>query len=263
MSDRARIGQGREAEILEAGDGRVLRLLWDPEAEPRRNREEAALRAASGAGAPVPEVHERATEDGRPGLVMERLDGPDLLTRIGKRPWSLPSAGRLLGRLHARLHEVPAPEQLPDVKETIGDLLERRGDLVPDDLVAEARTLLEELPDGDRVCHGDYHPANILMTDDGPRVIDWATASRGDPMADVCRTLLIFELAPVPEGAPGLVRRLDRLGRSVMMRSYLRAYGSPDRGVIDRWRILLMIARLAEDVEEERPVLLKKLRERD
>ncbi|HEX8068090.1 MAG TPA: aminoglycoside phosphotransferase family protein [Thermoleophilaceae bacterium] len=256
MSAAARIGQGREAEILEAGEGRALRLLWDPEGEPWLDREEAALRAASAAGAPVPAVYERTTVDGRPGLVMERLDGPDLLTRIGRRPWTLVAAGRVLGRLHASLHRVPAPAELPDLKDVVRLLLERGADRVPSGLSAEAHERLAELPDGDRICHGDYHPANVLLGAAGPRVIDWASASRGDPSADVCRTCLIVELGVLPAQAPALVRRLDRVGRSLLLRSYLRAYGRLDRDRVDRWRRVLTIARLAEDVEAERPALL-------
>ena len=259
MSGRVRIGQGREAEVLEAGDGRVLRLLWNARHEPWLDREEAALRAVRAAGAPVPAVYERRTEDGRPGLVMERADGSDLLTRIGTRPWTVLAAGRLLGRVHARLHEVPAPRELPDVKDMIREVLELRADLVPHHLSAEAHELLAGLPDGDRVCHGDYHPGNVLLTATGPRVIDWSSASRGDPMADVCRTQLIVELGEVPEHAPALLRRLDRVGRSLLLRSYLRAYARPDGELIDRWRRVLMIARLAEDVDAQRPMLLKLL----
>jgi aminoglycoside phosphotransferase (APT) family kinase protein len=259
MTGRVRIGEGREAEILEAGEGRVLRLLWSPDGGPWLDREELALRAAGAAGAPVPAVYERTTEDGRPGLVMERLDGPDLLTRIGTRPWTVVAAGRTLGRVHARLHEAPAPQELPDLKDNVRLLLDGGAERVPDGLLAEAHDLLAELPDGDRICHGDYHPANVLLTAAGPRVIDWPAASRGDPMADVSRTRLLVELAELPAHAPALVRRLDRVGRSLLLGSYLRAYGRPDPEMIGRWTRVLTIARLAEDIEGERAALLRRL----
>jgi aminoglycoside phosphotransferase (APT) family kinase protein len=254
-----RVGAGREAEILEWGEGRVLRLLWSAEREPALDREESALRAASGVGAPVPEVYERVTVDGRPGLVMERLDGPDLLTRLGSRPWTLHSAGRLLGRLHAALHDVRAPATMPSLKDNVRDLLDRRAERVPEELAAEAVAQLAELPDGDRLCHGDFHPGNVLLTSSGARVIDWPGASRGDPMADLCRTRLIIRLGAVPPQAPALVRRLDRAGRTWLLRTYLRSYGRADQVAVDRWERLMTIARLAEGIDSERVVLLRLL----
>jgi Ser/Thr protein kinase RdoA (MazF antagonist) len=47
---------------------------------------------------------------------------------------------------------------------------------------------LESLPDGDRICHGDFHAGNIMMTDGGPIVIDCVVAHRGNPRADVAQT---------------------------------------------------------------------------
>jgi hypothetical protein len=54
VQEPVRIGQGREAEILDWSDGRVLRLLWSADREPWLERESAALQAANAAGAPVP-----------------------------------------------------------------------------------------------------------------------------------------------------------------------------------------------------------------
>jgi hypothetical protein len=82
-------------------------------------REACALEAASRAGAPVPAVFERVTVDGRPGMVMERLDGESLLAWLGRRPWRVLAAGSLLGREHAALHRVTAPAALPALREEL------------------------------------------------------------------------------------------------------------------------------------------------
>ncbi|HEX2234219.1 MAG TPA: aminoglycoside phosphotransferase family protein [Thermoleophilaceae bacterium] len=241
----------------------MLRLLWSADREPWLDREEIALRAASAAGAPVPAVYDRVTFDGRPGLVMERADGPDLLTRLGSRPWTIRSAGRTLGRLHARLHAVQAPSELPSLKDNVRALLDRGSGHVPAELEAEAREALARLPDGDRLCHGDFHPGNVLLTPAGPRVIDWTGGSRGDPLADVCRSRLIVRLAAIPEEAPALVRRLERAGRSWLLGAYLRAYGSVDPPALGRWERVALIARLAEGIDEERTALLDALGRRE
>jgi hypothetical protein len=64
----------------------VLRLLRALGPIARLAFEVAALEAARSAGVPVPQIYEEVVVDGRPGLVMEHLQGPDLLTTIGQKP---------------------------------------------------------------------------------------------------------------------------------------------------------------------------------
>ncbi len=57
------------------------------------------------------------------------------------------------------------------------------------------------LPDGDQVCHGDFHPDNIMLTPAGPRVIDWNNATSGNPLADIAWTSLILRMGEAPPGS--------------------------------------------------------------
>ena len=43
-----------------------------------------------------------------------------------------------------------------------------------------------------RLCHGDFHLLNLIMSDDKVTIIDWVDASAGDIRADVCRTYLLY-----------------------------------------------------------------------
>lgn len=160
-----RIGGGREAEVFAWGDGRVLRLAHDASRAAAVEREALALEAAHRAGASVPAVYERLTVDGRPGVVMDRVDGDDLLAWLGRRPWTVWSTGKTLGRQHVALHRVVAPEGLPPLPEELRRRLS--SELVPADVRRLALDRLEQLPDGERLCHGDFHPANVLRTGKG------------------------------------------------------------------------------------------------
>ena len=113
------LGAGREAEIFAWGDGRVLRLAREPSADAMIEREVTALAAAQRAGAHVPRVYERVTVDGRPGVVLERVDGIDLLGSLAGRPWTVRAVGRILGVEHAGLHRVEAPAGLPDLHDEL------------------------------------------------------------------------------------------------------------------------------------------------
>jgi aminoglycoside phosphotransferase (APT) family kinase protein len=251
-----RIGEGREAEVYALDDRRVLRLARTAALSARLDEEHAALAAAHEAGAPVPEAFDRVEVEGRPGLVVERLGARNLLLEIGQRPWRVLAVGRSLASLHARIHQVTAPVALPSVHDRIRGRLE--SPLVPDDVRGRALELLAALPEGNRLCHGDFHPANVLIGPDGePRVIDWTGASRGEPAADVARSRLIVLHGAVGPDATPAVRALARVGRRILWQGYRAGYPVARDPEVDRWFAVMAAARLAEDISEERPTILK------
>jgi len=253
-----KIAEGREAEMFAWEEGTILRLLRDPQAQSRAQWEAAAMKAASDRGVRVPAVHSLTTVLGRPGLVMERVEGPDLLTLVGRRPWMVLWVGRVTGEMHARLHDTKASRRMPALKDTLRQRIQSSG-RVPEDLARFALDTLDGLPYGDSLCHGDFHPGNIMMAGETPVVIDWTNATRGDPDADVARSLVLLRLAEPPPGTSVALRLLTRVGRALLTSAYLRAYRRVrplDMGLVDRWEVVQAAARLAFEhiPAEERPL---------
>ena len=57
----------------------------------------------------------------------------------------------------------------------------------------DLHTRLEGMPKHNKVCHGDFNPSNIIVTEDGtPYIIDWSHATQGNASADAARTYLLF-----------------------------------------------------------------------
>jgi aminoglycoside phosphotransferase (APT) family kinase protein len=260
-SDLELLGAGREAEIFAWDHGRVLRLARDASREEMIEREVIALTAAHDAGANVPGVRERVTVDGRPGVILDRVEGVDLLDSLASRPWTVRSVGRTLGVEHAALHRVEAPAGLPDLHD---ELRHRLGSsLVPEDVRTRALERLAALPAGNRLLHGDFHPANLLRTPDGYVVIDWTNGTSGDPAADVARTILLTGGGKLAEGTPVVVRVLAPVARRVLLAGYLSAYAREallDRDLVGRWLPVWAAARLSEDIAAERELLLARAR---
>jgi Ser/Thr protein kinase RdoA (MazF antagonist) len=97
--------------------------------------------------------------------------------------------------------------------------------------------ILAALPDGDTLCHGDFHPNNIICGDVGYYIIDWVDVSNGCPAADVCRAYLLFSLY-WPEAAE----------------LYLNAYCSKSklrREEVLKWLPVVAAARLSENFAAE------------
>jgi aminoglycoside phosphotransferase (APT) family kinase protein len=94
------IAAGRASEIVDLGDGRVLRRF---KGRGRPAREAAIMRHAHAHGFPVPQLLEVLDD----ALVLEHVDGPTMLSALRRRPWQAARSARMLAQLHARLHEIP------------------------------------------------------------------------------------------------------------------------------------------------------------
>lgn len=263
VGDLQKIAEGREAEIFAWEGGRVLRLLREGRSGVALEREAAAMRAvAAGTNARVPEVFDLVEYGGRAGMVMERVEGVDQITLLGKKPWLVYAAGRTLGRVHAELHRAVAPAEMEPLKDRLTRIFERPE--VPAESRERLMRELSRLPAGDRLCHGDFHPGNILMTAEGPVVIDWPNVTAGDPAADFARTDLMLMMGEPPPGTPTLVKYLQGFGRKVIRAAYRRAYlrARPTaRDVERRWSTVRVADRLiADGIESERERLMKMLR---
>jgi aminoglycoside phosphotransferase (APT) family kinase protein len=155
-------------------------------------REAQVMEYARSQGFPVPAVEE-VSDDGL-DMVIERIDGPDMVAIMGKRPWTIRRQGRVLADLHLRLHQLPAPEWLRDAP--VGR--------------------------GDRLVHMDLHPLNVMIGPRGPVVIDWANACRGDPAVDVALAWVLMAAGEVPSGR--FIGMILGRARSALVQSFLHSF---------------------------------------
>lgn len=250
-----KLSEGREAEIFEAESGSVLKLFRSGSVE-SCEREWLALTTLPIGIAPSP--IERRSASGRAGILMERIDGTDLLALIGTGPWRLPALGTLMGRTHAQVHQAGAAPRLPRLHVRMRERINSSAHVPAEHRVA-AIAALDGLPDGDRVCHGDFHPGNLLHVPGGARVLDWPNATAGDPDADVAATLVILQLGEPTETNPWAVRKLHRLGRGLLRARYLAGYiqgRELDLTRVERWMLPVAVDRLSHGIPPERDRLL-------
>ena len=248
------IGAGREAEVYAWGDGAVVKL-YRPGFVGHR-AESVALAKLDGHSV-APRLIDLVECDGRPGLVLERLGGSDMLALLQRQPWRVLALARALAKVHLTVHGVHAPVDLPDLRRVLAVRIDDAA--LPPRLRDIALRVLDGLPSGDRLCHGDFHPGNVLVTPDQVSVIDWAGAARGVPEADHARTLLLLRWADPLPGTPLVSRALMAAGRSVFAHGYARAYtGGSHRPLqlVDSWLTVHVAARLSEGIEVERPTLI-------
>jgi aminoglycoside phosphotransferase (APT) family kinase protein len=245
------VGRGYCSDVYAWGEGHVLKLFHGPLGRARAEREYRATRAVHAAGLPAPAAYELIEIQGRWGVVLERINGPSLFESVQARPWTLFIAVRRLAELHAQVHACVAPAELPAQRDWLANAIDAAPGLSEADRTA-ARRQLADLPDGSTLCHGDFHPANVLLTVRGPVVIDWDTATRGHPLGDVAATCWLLRHAELPDWSPGYMHLMLRCLRPTLLRGYLRHYlrlrpGS--RREIEAWRLPLEVRGAALEPE--------------
>jgi aminoglycoside phosphotransferase (APT) family kinase protein len=145
---------------------------------------------------------------------------------------------RLLGKTHARLHGLDVHafrrslgNQESALVETgpapLLDMLERRAAAASLQGLRSGITWLwaHQPPEAARLalCHGDFHPLNILLVgDEVSGVIDWTLSRVADPAFDVGATIALFRHGPID--LPAALQPLADVARPLLLRAYLHAY---------------------------------------
>ena len=192
-----KLGEGLYADVHVWAPGQVVKL-FKADVPARISWWEARLtRAVFAAGGPAPDVLDEVTVDGRFGVVMPRLDGPTL--RALSRSGAIPSeqVGEILATLARSVHQTPPPANVPRLHDALAGSLRLSEGVLPDRVVTGVLSLIERLAPQDGLCHGDLHSDNVVMTPEGPRIIDWVGAVRAPPAFDLATChVLLAEIAP-------------------------------------------------------------------
>ncbi|MFC3802304.1 phosphotransferase family protein [Cohnella sp. GCM10012308] len=245
-----RIGAGRTAEIYEYGEQRVLKLYYPGLTEEQVEAEYRIGQAAWRAGIQTPMPLERVQHDGRHGIVLERVAGVTMLASLARRNGTVAQEASRMALLHSQIHRISVPG-LPSQRSSLQERIVH-APLLTDEEKSRLALLLRELPDGDRLCHGDYHPDNIMLGD-GEWIIDWMTGMSGHPAGDAARTALLLQYGSVPDEAPDEVVAWLADMRAELLDGYLLAYAKQTgttREQIERWLPPVAAARLCEWIPE-------------
>jgi len=257
---RKPLAVGLTAEIYFWEEGWVLKLFKEGFSKAEVREEARLTEAARRADLPVPAVGEVLEVSGRYGFLCERVEGPSLMDLVARKPWRYRKYARLLAQLQRKMHRLEGGEELPSQY----DRLERKirsATNLPAGLRRAALGTLKDLPRGDRLCHGDFHPGNVLMEGGQPVLIDWNDATRGNPWADFARSLLVMEKGRPPEEVAPYEKWIISLLKRLFQRAYRGDYlklgrGEVDREAIEEWKTVNAAARLSENVPEGQELLL-------
>lgn len=141
-------------------------------------------------GINVPEILEVTTFDGKWSIVSKFIKGKTLSQLMEEDASKADEYLEMLVDLQFSVHEKTMP-----LLNSLKDRLRRR--IVRSELTATKRyqlcSRLESMPKHNKICHGDFIPSNILVSEKGtPYILDWSHVSAGNASADAASTYLSF-----------------------------------------------------------------------
>lgn len=194
-------------------------------------------------GLPIPNVREVCKADGKWAIVEDFVEGKTLEQLMAENPEKEEEYLNFFVELQMRVHATKAPSMLIRLRDKM------RGKISAAELDATTRydlhTRLEGMKRHTKICHGDFHPSNVIITPDGEAyIIDWAHVTQGNASADVARTYLLFWL----EGKEELAKKYMRLFCEKSDTAYQ---------YVQKWLPIVAASQSVKGKPEEKELLLK------
>lgn len=254
---RQLMGYGLTADVYQWAGHTVLKLFKDNIQDQVIEYEALIHEMVYDKGIRMPKLIEEIQYEGRRGFIYERCNGRTLLFQMMKKKWKVRHFAKVLARAQVEIQRNEAP-LLPNLK----DRLQRDIHSIKSLAVEDAERLMayiDILPEGDSICHMDFHPGNVFYDQGITHTIDWVTASRSVPAADIARTYVLVKHSDSIIEGPSWVRALESFWRWLFLRSYLKTI-KRETGItfedVEIWLKPIAIARMSEGISEKEKEVL-------
>lgn len=222
-------------------DGELCMKVFDTNYSKADVLNEALNQArVEGTGLNIPKIHEVTVIDGKWTIVSDYIKGKTLQQLMDEHPEKKDEYLNLFVDLQLEMHSKSCP-----LLTKLRDKMNRKISQTDFDATTryELHSRLDAMPKHNKLCHGDFNPSNIIITDDGtPYIIDWSHATQGNASADVARTYLLFWLNGDIEGAKKYLELFCR--KSNTARQY-----------VQKWMPIVAASQSVKGNEKEREFL--------
>ena len=192
-------------------------------------------------GLNIPKIEEVTKIDGKWAIISSYIEGKTLAHLMEENPDKIDEYLEMFVDIQISILNKKAP-----LLNNLHDKMNRK--ISEADLDAatkyELHTRLNGMPKHSKVCHGDFNPSNIIITNDGtPYILDWSHVTQGNGSADAARTYLLFRL-----------HKQDELSEK-----YMKLYcekTNTSRKYVNNWLPIVAASQSVKGKPEEREFLL-------
>ena len=196
-------------------------------------------------GLRIPKILEVTMVDGKWAIVAEYIKGKTLAQLMKENPEKRDEYLELFVNLQIEVHSKKSP-----LLGRLKDKMNRKLNMCDIDATSryDLHARLEDMPKRNKVCHGDFNPSNVIVTEEGvPYIIDWSHVTQGNASADAARTYLLFLLD----------------GDEEMAQKYLELFTEKSdisKRYVEKWLPIVAASQSVKGRKKEREFLLSLVR---
>lgn len=235
MNLTTQIARGNTASIY-LHEGKIIKVFNDYLPSTEALYEATKQKYAYSCGLPVPKVFDVIEIDGKQAIIMEYIQGRTIGDIIFKDMERAEYYMSIAVDIQQKIHAIDA-----DSIEPMSEKLSRQiqsANILGDERKSILLQKLNAITSEKKLCHGDYHVFNLIMTNDDVIVIDWVDSSIGDIRADVYRSYLLYS-------------QISMELADLYLRLYCEKSGL-SKDEVFLWAPIIAGARLSENVSTEK-----------
>ncbi|MEK5146738.1 aminoglycoside phosphotransferase family protein [Psychrobacillus sp. FSL K6-4615] len=243
MNLGAPIAIGNTAQIY-LYENKIVKVFNDFLPDTESSYEANKQKFAHSCGLSVPKILDVTTIDGKQAIIMEFVKGKTIGDILSENMEQAEYYMNISIDIQQKIHMIVA-----DSLEPMSLKLSRQIESAQQLDKRHKSALLQKMDTityKKRLCHGDFHMFNLIMSDNNQvTIIDWVDSSAGDLRADVYRTYLLYEQFSIE-----------------LADMYLRLYcqkSGLSKDDIFQWAPIIAGARLSENVSSEKNERLIKI----
>lgn len=251
---------GGTADIYDIGDNKVFKRFHEDKSDWCIENELECTSSEVAVSLGAPKIYERVDDERGRGIIMEYVTGRSMLGEMFclGTGFDIEKNAEEMAKLQYKISEFDG-SRFPSGHDVMRDRILRSGYL-DDATKAKLLKLLERLPQGKGVCHSDLHPGNIIVTENGFRVIDWCDTMCDSPWLDVARTLLIFESVSEMAGVNTEELNQSRYAWKTYYRAAFEGIAGKSEEELDGWMAIVAAAKLEEEDSVDHPWMMERIK---
>lgn len=184
------LGQGNTATVYEWDEDKVVKLYREGYPEKSIAKEYNNAKLMELGGFQFPRAYDLVNVEGKRGIIFQRIQGSVFLEELFNRE-QFEANVKKMARLHKGILK-NVRREAESYKSFLLSYAKRENDKM-------LEMNIEALPGGEFLCHGDFHPANIMVSNDELYVIDFMNVCKGPKLYDIARTVYLTEYTPLPD----------------------------------------------------------------